>query len=156
MRIDELLMLTDDQIEYHNLPDDILKELALSNELFIAASALTELSIRQSPGAASVAGEILAKSHGDHHLHSTALEVLFKMNRRQAMDFMSQQAPHCDPDLLNMISEFITENEPEFKSGPALTIAHLVTERLRGLDGVKTPLKKIYPLAVGVRTEVPA
>jgi len=156
MTINELLMLTDDQIEYHGLPEDILKELALSEELFIATSALTELSIRKSPGAAAVAWEILSKAHGDHHLQATAIGVLFKMNRRQAMEFMRQQAPHCEADMLNTMMELITENAPEFKAEPALSIARFVAERLQELDGVKNQLREIFPLPAGVRTGVPA
>jgi len=134
MSINELLMLTDDQIDYPSLPEDTLKQLALSDELFVATSALTELSIRNSPCAASTAWEILSQAHGDHHLQAGAIEVLFEVNRKQAMDWMEQQAPGCAPFMLKTIMELIMENESAFKAEPGLSIAHLVIERLAEFD----------------------
>jgi hypothetical protein len=134
MSINELLMLTDDQIDYQSLPEDTLEQLALSDELFIATSALTELSIRNSPCAASVARQILSQAHGDHHLQARAVEVLFEVNSKQALDFMRQQVPACDPFMLNIIMELIIENESDFKSEPGLSITHLVIERLQEFD----------------------
>jgi len=133
-KINELLILTDDQIDYQSLPEDTLKQLALNDELFIATSALTELSIRNSPCAASVAWEILSQAHGDHHLQARAVEVLFEVNRKQAMDWIEQQVPECEPFMLNAIMELIIENESDFKFDPGLSITHLVIERLAEFD----------------------
>jgi len=134
MNIDDLLMLTDDQIDYTSLSEDILQQLALGEELFIATSALTELSIRNSPCAASVAWEILSHAHGDHHLQARAVEVLFEVNRKRAMDWLEQQVPECEPFMLNAIMELIIENESDFKFEPGLSITHLVIERLAEFD----------------------
>ncbi|GEM_PF-3220036 len=141
MKIDDLLILTYDQIDYSSLPVDALEQLALSDELFTATSALTELSIRNSPSAASVAWEILSKALGDHFLQARALEVLFKMNRKKTLDFMRQQVPEYAPFMLNRIMEFIMENARDFESEPGLSIAHLVIKRLKELDEEATSPK---------------
>ena len=135
MNINELLILTEDQIDYSSLPENTLKQLALSDELFIAASALTELSLRNSSCAASVAWEILSQARGDHHLQARAVEVLFEVNRQQAMDWMGQQVPECDPFMLTAIMELIIENESDFKFEPGLSITRLVIDRLNEFDG---------------------
>jgi len=134
MNINELLILTEDQIDYSSLPENTLEQLAFSDELFIATSALTELSMRNSPCAASVAWEILSHAHGDHHLQARAVEVLFEVNRQRAMDWMEQQVPECELFMLNAIMELIIENESDFKFEPGLSITHLIIERLAEFD----------------------
>jgi len=134
INVNELLILTDDQIDYPSLSENMLEQLALSEELFIATSALTELSIRNSPCAASVAREILCQDRGDYHLQARALEVLFEVNPKQAMYLILQQVPTCGAFMLNAIMELILENEPDFKSEAGLFLTHLVIERLAEFD----------------------
>lgn len=72
MQINELMILTDEDINYSSLSVDILKGLALGDELFIATSALGELSRKNSSVAASTAWEILSNSRGDCYLQAAA------------------------------------------------------------------------------------
>ena len=46
MNVEDIMMLDDYDIDYTVLSDDVLGQLALGNELYIATSALNELSSR--------------------------------------------------------------------------------------------------------------
>jgi hypothetical protein len=134
MNSENLDFLTDDDIDYSKLSEDVLKELALGDELFIATSALVELRLRKNAIAAIIAREILSKSLGDKYLQATALSVLFDMNQEQAIDFMLKQAQDSDSYILNTIMELMIENETDFKSEPASSIVNIVKDRLQELD----------------------
>jgi hypothetical protein len=152
MNSDELSLLTDDKIDYESLSEDVLKELALGDELFIATSALVELRMRKSSIAAPTAWEILSTSHGDRYLQAAALSVLFGMNQEQAINFMSQQVQFVTPYILNTMMELMIENESDFKSEPGLSIVRVIKERLKKCDDklkfpepeVKDRFLKIY------------
>ncbi|MEC4813452.1 MAG: hypothetical protein SAK29_09300 [Scytonema sp. PMC 1069.18] len=137
MNSENLDFLTDDDIDYSNLSEDVLRELALGDELFIATSALVELRLRKNAVAATIAREILSKSLGDKYLQATALSVLFDMNQEQAINFMLKQAQDSDSYLLNTIMELMIENEADFKSEPASSIVNIVKDRLLELSNSK-------------------
>jgi hypothetical protein len=89
MEINELMRLTDDEIDYDALSDDELKELALGDELFIATSALGELDNRNGNLGAEVAWEILSNSKSERYLQAAALETLFQGNPELARESFS-------------------------------------------------------------------
>lgn len=134
MEVDELIMMSDNQIDYSSLSSDTLKTLALGDELFIATSAITELVNRKSSIAGTVAWEILSKSDGDCYLQAAALSILFNLNREQALDYIIKQAQYCNPYILNSIMELMIENESDFKSGHALSFVRIVSGRLKKFD----------------------
>lgn len=134
MEIHELMMLTDDEIDYDTLSDDELKELALGDELFIATSALGELENRKGNLGAEVAWEILSNAKGDRYLQAAALETLFQGNPELALDYMKEQAQKCDRYILNTIMELMIENKDDFKSGIALSVSRLISERIKKVD----------------------
>jgi hypothetical protein len=134
MNSEYLDLMTDDDIDYTKLSEDVLQELALGDELFIATSALVELRLRKSAIAAIVAWEILSKSLGDKYLQASALSVLFDMNKEQAINFMLKQTQYSDLYIINTIMELMIENETDFKCEPASYIVSIVKERLRELD----------------------
>jgi hypothetical protein len=123
MNVDELLMLNHDMIDYDSLPDEALRQLALEVEPFIATSALTELSIRRGALAAPTAREILDRADSDRHLRAAALEVLFKLNRDQALAYMAARIQQCDRDFLPTIAEIVIENQDVFASGRGAELA---------------------------------
>jgi mRNA-degrading endonuclease RelE of RelBE toxin-antitoxin system len=131
MEIHELMMLTDDEIDYNTLSDDELKELALGDELFIATCALGELENRNGNLGADVAWEILSNSKGDRYLQAAALETLFQSNQKRALHYMSQQAQKCDRYLLKTIIELIIENPSDFSSGIGWSVSRLARERIK-------------------------
>lgn len=91
MEINELMMLTNEDIDYNILSLDALKQLALSDELFIATSALGELSRKNSSIAASTAWEILSNSRGDCYLQAAALETIFEYDQEKELTYISEQ-----------------------------------------------------------------
>ena len=134
MEINELMMLTDNEIDYDTLSEDELKELALGDELFIATCALGELENRNGNLGADVAWEILSNSKGDRYLQAAALETLFQGNPELALDYMKEQAQKCDRYILNTIMELMIENKDDFKSGIALSVSRLISERIKKVD----------------------
>ena len=64
MNVEDIIMLDDYDIDYAALPDDTLGQLALCNELYIATSALSELSERNSTLVMPIAWQIIATEHG--------------------------------------------------------------------------------------------
>lgn len=131
MEIHELMMLTDDEIDYNTLSDDELKELALGDELFIATSALGELENRNGNLGAEVAWEILSNAKGDRYLQAAALETLFQCNRELALDYMKEQAQKCDRYLLKTVIDLIIENPSVFSSGLGWPVSRLIRERIK-------------------------
>lgn len=134
MQINELMILTDEDIDYSTLSIDILKGLALGDELFIATSALGELSRRNSSVAASTAWEILSNSRGDCYLQAAALETLFEYDQEKALTYIREQVPKCNTYILNSILEIMIENEFVFKSKNVSSLVSIVLQRLKELD----------------------
>jgi mRNA-degrading endonuclease RelE of RelBE toxin-antitoxin system len=137
MEIHELMMLTDDEIDYNTLSDDELKELALGDELFIATSALGELENRNGNLGAEVAWEILSNAKGDRYLQSAALETLFQTNRKRALHYMSQHEQNCDHYLLKTVIELIIENPSDFSSGIGWSVSRLARERIKNFKNAE-------------------
>jgi len=78
MNVEDIIMLDDYDVDYAVLPDDTLGRLALCNELYIATSALNELSVRNPTLTIPVAWQIIATEHGDYYLQKLAMELLFE------------------------------------------------------------------------------
>lgn len=133
MEINDLMMLTDEDIDYSSLSLDTLKELALGDELFIANSALG-LSERNSSIAASIAWGILLNLHGDYYLQAAALEIIFQFDQEKALDYISREAAFCNTYILNFMMELMLENEFKFKSKNALPSVGIVLQRLKEVD----------------------
>jgi hypothetical protein len=131
MSIDDLSMLGDDQIDYATLSDETLRELALGDDLFVANSALATLAIRHSKLAAPLACDILTKPHGDRYLHAAALNVLFSMDQKRAVDYMIRQAQELDSYVLNTLAEIMLENHDYFKSEATIPIVRTVIQRMQ-------------------------
>jgi len=131
MSIDDLSMLGDDQIDYATLADETLRELALGDDLFVANSALVTLAIRHSKLAAPLAWDILTEPHGDRYLHAAALNVLFRMDRKRAVDYMIRQVQELDSYVLNTLAEIMLENHDYFKSEATIPIVRTVIQRMQ-------------------------
>lgn len=127
-------LMTDGDIDYGDLSENVLKKLALGDELFIATSALVELRLRESVAAALIAYEILSESKGDKYLQATALSVLFGTNKEQAINYMLKEAPSCEPYILNTIMELMIENEADFQFVPVSSLVTVVKGRLPSLE----------------------
>jgi len=110
MNADELMMLTEDQINFESLSIDILKNLALGDELFMATSALAELGFRDQEQAEMIAWKILSEQKGDSHLQALALEVMFNCNPDKTIDFIQTHQDGMDNVLLETVKDIMKEN----------------------------------------------
>ena len=132
MEIDELMILTDDQIDYTGLSSDTLKELALGEELFMATSALVQLATINKYLAAAVAEDILSNSKGDRYLQATAIETLFGLDKRRAIEYIMQALPEeCDSYILNAIADLVIENRSDFQYGMGGRVFSLLWSKMK-------------------------
>lgn len=134
LTINDYYMLTDQEIDYEQLPEDILEQLALDIEPYVANSALGELIIRESPRATSVALDIMATRSHERYLLSTALLALFRFDREKAWDYMTEHFPVVEPYLLKTMMELLLY-ETEFRF--ELPIALGIFQRLKSLQDNK-------------------
>lgn len=100
-RFTDLTIMNDEDIDYDALPEEVLVDLALSGELYMATSAIFELSSRESQFVVPVTWKILSKSLGDQYLQSAALEALFDMEREKGMAYIYENISTFPPYLLN-------------------------------------------------------
>lgn len=84
--MDEWFALEDQLIDYAALTDLKLSELVLAgDDVFVATSALSELSIRKSALAGPTALKLFEKDIGDQWLQSVAFAVLYEFKRQHAL-----------------------------------------------------------------------
>ena len=133
--LDELTLLGDQEIDYDTLSDDILAELALGDDLFIANSALSELTIRKSIKTISVAQQILDQSYADRYLLAAALQSLFKMSPAQAVGYIKSYAMRGDAYINNSIAELMMENESYFRAASTVPMNAAQTVQDHQLNG---------------------
>ncbi|NEO92922.1 MAG: hypothetical protein F6K56_22905 [Moorea sp. SIO3G5] len=126
-------IMNDEDIDYSVIPEAVLQELALDNELYIATSALVELWMRESSAVAPIAWEILSTSHGDRYLQATALGVLFNADKEKALNYMSEKVTDCDPLLLNEMMKLIIDSPSDFVPSSTSTIFQTIIERFKNL-----------------------
>lgn len=107
--IDEILMMTSEDVDFSNLSERDLAELALAEDPFIATEAFGELLCRKSDLLTKVACSILQASEGDFHLQSYALSALFQVNIMSAVGYVSQNVSLCETRMLNSIMELMLE-----------------------------------------------
>lgn len=121
MNADELMMLTEDQIDFESLSIDILKNLALGDELFMATSALAELGYRDLQQAEIIAWKILSEQKGDSHLQALALQVMFNCNPKKTIHFIQSYQEKMDNVLRSAVEDIIKENNlANFQDSPVL------------------------------------
>lgn len=114
--LEELLILTADDIEFETLSTQMLIDLALEEEMFIATSALTELSLRDEQTAGVVAEKILNTGHGDRYLQAQALEKFFSASPHQGLNYIRQNLVKFDPYVRRTVEELIAENRTIFNT----------------------------------------
>jgi hypothetical protein len=116
MNIEDIMMLDDYDIDYTTLSDDVLGQLALGNELYIATSALNELSRRNPTLTVPIAWQIIATEHGDYYLQKLAMELLFEHVANSVTKFVYQNKSGLQNDKLiqyaNIIQSAKLEQQP--------------------------------------------
>ena len=122
MNAKELMMLTEDQIDFESLSIDMLKNLALGDELFIATSALAKLEECDKEQAEIISWTILSKQKGDSHLQALALEVMFNCNPDKAISFINAHWETIDDVLLGTVEDIMMENNLDNLQKPQVLI----------------------------------
>lgn len=107
MNIEELMMLDEHDIDYADLPGDTLGKLALGNELYIATSALNELSKRDPNLIVPIAWQIVVTKHGDYYLQKLAMELLFEHVANSVTKFVHDNRSGLQNDKLVQYAELI-------------------------------------------------
>jgi hypothetical protein len=134
-----LMLLGFDEIDFDSLSIEVLKKLALANELYIATSALGELEIRDEQMAIFVASNILEISHGDKYLQSSALGTLFRIKPEKAIDCMLKMIKTCDPYIFNTILEILLDNGAVKKNRRFPELINSIANRLNNSDISQNP-----------------
>ena len=122
MNAKELMMLTEDQIDFESLSIYMLKNLALGDELFIATSALAKLEECDKEQAEIISWTILSKQKGDSHLQALALEVMFNCNPDKAISFINAHWETIDDVLLGTVEDIMMENNLDNLQKPQVLI----------------------------------
>lgn len=135
MKIDDLMILDDEEIDYDSLSDEQLHQLVYSDNLFMATSALIELRFRNKILAGLSASSILSKPYGDCYLQAAAIETLFETNFPIAMDYMKKLDGTCHPYILNSIMEIIMENLSNFQSEKERKVSQIIYDIVQSLTG---------------------
>lgn len=135
MKINDLMILDDEQIDYDSLSEEQLHQLVLSDNLFMATSALIELRFRNKILASLLASDILSKSYGDCYLQAAAIETYFQTNPHRAMDYMTKLDGNCHPYILNSIMEIIMENLSYFQSKIGSKVTQIIYDIVQSLTG---------------------
>ncbi|NER19774.1 MAG: hypothetical protein F6J96_03245 [Symploca sp. SIO1C2] len=135
-------MMTSEEIDYSNLSEEVLKQLALSEDAFIATEALGELSMRSSNTIIPVAKEILSHSNSDIYLKSSALETLFDLDYPYAVNYILHKVADCESYMLNSAMELLIEAELDLKSDSVQKIVSIILNRIQ-----KTGDKVHFPSA---------
>jgi hypothetical protein len=136
MKINDLMILDDEQIDYDSLSEEQLHQLVYSDNLFMATSALIELRFRNKILACLSASSILSNSSGDCYLQAAAIETLFQTNPHRAMDYMKTLDGTCHPYILNSIMEIIMENSSkEFQWETGRKVPQIIYDIVQSLTG---------------------
>lgn len=128
MKIDDLLLLPDDQIEYKALAPDVLLALAIQqDEPYLATSALSELAARRGLEVHSAVDAILAAEPWDRYLFAFAITILCSLDRDRATQTMSRllESTH-DPKVAGAMIECVMSDPDYF----AVSTARAFAERL--------------------------
>lgn len=126
-QVNDLLLLTDPEIDYKSLADEILEQLALESDPYIANSSLIELWTRNGAMATETAWQLLLRPPDEPFLQSTALRIIFARAREKALDYIMANVEDVHPQLLNTIVELLMY-ESDFRY--EMQIAAVVKQRI--------------------------
>ena len=107
MNVEDIMMLDEYDIDYTTLSDDVLGQLAVGNELYIATSALNELSSRNPTLTVPIAWQIIVTEHGDYYLQKLAMELLFEHVAHSVTQFVHQNRSGLQNDKLVQYADLI-------------------------------------------------
>lgn len=131
--VDEMLMLTDDQIDYPSLDADLVAQLATQRtEAFIATSALQELARRDRAATSRTAEQILDGEIWDSRLTAYALEIVFSQDPDRGMEHMKRLLDgELEQPILDTMVENVTYERERFRAGSGRPILRALVHKLR-------------------------
>jgi len=108
MKIDELMVLPADSIDYSALEESTLVGLVDANiDLFIATNALGELAERESSATLGLIQRILVENRGDQYLRAQALSLLYQIQTLVALHYMIAHAADADEAVRAEMAELL-------------------------------------------------
>lgn len=121
-KIDELMMLGHELIDFEALTSQVLAELVLANEdMFVATCALSELGIRKDPLAGEVASAVFKQDLGDKFIKTSAFGILYKWKKAEALSVFDAIVEDTPLIVLDEIIMCIDSEEVEsYKKDPYL------------------------------------
>jgi len=130
-QVNDLLMLTDQEIDFKVLSVEMLEQLALESDPYIANAALTELWARNRTMASEAAQELLARNTNEHFLQATALRVVFANNPEAVLHYILTRGATIHPQLLNTLIDLLMY-ESDFRY--ELQLARIVKAQISGRE----------------------
>jgi len=135
-KIDNLMMLGHDSIDYQALLPQELADLILANEdFFVSTSALAELSMREHSLAGEVASQIFAQNLGDQWIQAAAFDELYKWKKSEALnvfDNIIEDAPLVVLDAVIMCID--SEEVDSYKKDPYLnSLVYRLIKRIKAV-----------------------
>jgi hypothetical protein len=128
--LDTLDLLSEEDIDFSTLSEDALSHLVLSEDYFVATSALSELSSQRKKTAPVLAWKILIEKNSDVYLQALALEVLFKFDADRAIEYISENIDSVEPYMFGSIIEILLENSELFHQKKNVRLVELASRRL--------------------------
>lgn len=146
MDIGWLTALDPSDVDFTQLPDHVVQELALGTEPNFATIAIVELRRRNSPLAAETASRLLSSEEADRYLKSAALSVFFDVDHAAAVQYMISHASIADPCLVNAMMEIMIREDNYFRMGDGEQLVLLVTARLKDITDDQYPRADVRDL----------
>ena len=128
--LDQISMMISEDIDFNTLSEELLIELALAEDPFIATEALGELRIRENTSVKEIAVNILNQSDGDVYLKSYALDALLEKDQAAAISYIDKHVKSCNLHLFNSIIKLLIENQSNCFSNMTHNTLNKVSERL--------------------------
>ncbi len=136
-------MLTEDQIDFGELPITTLKKLVYSADPFIANGALTELVARDKTEALSAAVDILFNHLPDKYLQAQAFNITYYYNKERALEYIVKNAATCDMVVLNAIVQELCIDAKYIAAHNPMEYVDAVKNRLLKITAAEYPEPKL-------------
>ena len=132
--VDELLLLTYDEIDFTNIDNGSLYHLERqTQDPFIATSALGELSQRDTPQTRAAATAIL-ESPWDQHLAAYATTILYGIDKDESIRRMSAMIDRCpDPKVLGAMVENVLSDRERFERDDVRWLLHRLVTSVKNM-----------------------
>lgn len=123
MTISELLFGGDENIDYGQLPESVVHDLAVAEDPAVSSSALRELKRRGSTRFGSAITALLEAPGTDPHVRADALELAFSHDSAAAVRYIERKADTLDVIAWRSVVELMVMESAIFLRSPASACA---------------------------------